>query len=72
MQIRLKECGSELVEVADNGGGVSPANYQALTLKYHTSKIAGFGDLQVGGRQLVLSDVEKELKPPYQVAAGDP
>ena len=30
--------GSELVEVADNGSGVDPANYQALTLKYHTSK----------------------------------
>ena len=33
------------MEVADNGGGVPPASYQALTLKYHTSKIAGFDDL---------------------------
>ena len=47
LQIRLKEYGSELVEVADNGAGVSPDNYQALTLKYHTSKISDFGDLQV-------------------------
>jgi len=48
-QIRLKEYGSELLEVADNGHGVSPDNYQALTLKYHTSKIGGFEDLQVCG-----------------------
>lgn len=45
-QVRLKEYGSELVEVADNGHGVAPENYQALTLKYHTSKISEFGDLQ--------------------------
>ena len=29
VQIRLKEYGSELLEVADNGHGVSPDNYQA-------------------------------------------
>ena len=29
----------------DNGGGVSPANYAALTQKYATSKIACFEDL---------------------------
>ncbi|KAI7836307.1 hypothetical protein COHA_009815 [Chlorella ohadii] len=46
IEIRLKEYGSELLEVADNGHGVSPDNYQALTLKYHTSKIEGFDDLQ--------------------------
>ena len=49
-QVRLKEYGGELVEVADNGHGVSPGNYQALTLKYHTSKITDFGDLQAGGQ----------------------
>ncbi len=47
MQIRLKEYGSELLEVADNGMGVAPKYYQALTLKYHTSKISNFQDLQV-------------------------
>lgn len=45
-QIRLKEYGAELLEVADNGAGVAPSNYQALTLKYHTSKLGGFEDLQ--------------------------
>eukprot|EP00897_Mesotaenium_endlicherianum_P008423 jgi/Mesen1/7609/ME000397S06672 len=46
VEVKLKEYGSELIEVADNGPGVSPANYQGLTLKYHTSKIAAFTDLQ--------------------------
>ena len=36
--MRLKEHGSELVEVSDNGCGVAPASYAALTAKYHTSK----------------------------------
>ncbi|GIL65778.1 hypothetical protein Vafri_19404 [Volvox africanus] len=44
-QVRLREYGSALVEVADNGRGVPPADYQALTLKYHTSKISSFDDL---------------------------
>ena len=33
--------------MADNGSGVAPPNYQALTLKYHTSKLGDFEDLQV-------------------------
>ena len=37
-QVRLKEHGSELVEVSDNGNGVPPTAYAALTAKYHTSK----------------------------------
>lgn len=43
--MRLKEYGSELIEVADNGTGVSPENYAALTKKYHTSKISNFQDV---------------------------
>eukprot|EP00249_Psilotum_nudum_P020639 c27788_g1_i2 orf=360-2978(-) len=46
IEIKLKDYGAESVEVADNGCGVSPQNYQALTLKYHTSKISDFADLQ--------------------------
>lgn len=46
MQVRLREYGSELIEVADNGHGVPPSNYQALTLKHHTSKLTSFDDLQ--------------------------
>ena len=48
-QIRLKDHGSELIEVADNGCGVEKRNYTALTLKYHTSKISDFADLEVRG-----------------------
>ena len=44
--MRLKEHGSELIEVADNGCGVQPESYEALTLKYHTSKLRSFNDLQ--------------------------
>ncbi|CAI5497776.1 unnamed protein product [Closterium sp. Naga37s-1] len=46
VEVRLKDLGAELIEVADNGCGVAPPNWQALTLKYHTSKIAHFSDLQ--------------------------
>ncbi len=45
-QVRLSEYGSKLIEVADNGHGVSPENYEALTLKYHTSKLSEFAGLQ--------------------------
>jgi len=40
-QVRLKEHGSELVEVSDNGSGVAPEHYASLTAKYHTSKARG-------------------------------
>lgn len=45
IDIRLKEYGSELIEVADNGCGVAPENHAGLALKYHTSKISTFTDL---------------------------
>ena len=43
--MRLKEHGSELIEVADNGCGLRPDDYEAFALKYHTSKISSFGDV---------------------------
>ena len=46
-QVRLKDYGSELIEVADNGHGISPENYESATMKYCTSKINAFSDLQV-------------------------
>ncbi|RZC32950.1 mismatch repair endonuclease PMS2 [Asbolus verrucosus] len=46
IDIRLKEYGSELIEVSDNGKGVVKENFQALTLKHYTSKIKQFDDLQ--------------------------
>ncbi|KAI1895982.1 hypothetical protein AGOR_G00090120 [Albula goreensis] len=45
VEIRLKEYGAELVEVADNGKGVEEANFEGLTLKHHTSKLSSFSDL---------------------------
>ncbi|KAM6964547.1 mismatch repair endonuclease PMS2 isoform 2-T2 [Tautogolabrus adspersus] len=45
IDVRLKECGAELVEVSDNGKGVEEANFEALTLKHHTSKLQEFSDL---------------------------
>ena len=45
IEVRLKDHGAELIEVADNGRGVAPADHEALTLKYHTSKLATFEDL---------------------------
>ena len=47
-EVRLKEHGSELVEVCDNGCGVEEENFKALTLKHHTSKIRDFADLEMG------------------------
>jgi DNA mismatch repair protein PMS2 len=38
IDIRLKEHGSELIEVAENGCVIAPHNHEALTLKYHTSE----------------------------------
>ena len=47
--IRVKEYGSELVEVVDNGSGIDPENFQALTLKHWTSKIQEFSDVATVG-----------------------
>ena len=45
MEVKLKEFGLDLIEVSDNGSGVSPSNYEGLALKYHTSKLSMFSDL---------------------------
>ncbi|XP_026677610.1 mismatch repair endonuclease PMS2-like isoform X2 [Diaphorina citri] len=45
VEVKLKDYGSELVEVTDNGGGVHEDNYEGLTLKHHTSKLREFTDL---------------------------
>lgn len=46
IEIFLKEYGSELLEVHDNGSGVKSDNFEKLTLKHYTSKIREFEDLQ--------------------------
>eukprot|EP00039_Didymoeca_costata_P023879 m.8578 g.8578 ORF g.8578 m.8578 type:complete len:899 (-) comp3926_c0_seq1:73-2769(-) len=45
VEIKLRENGLERVEVTDNGSGVREAEFQALTLKHHTSKIRDFNDV---------------------------
>lgn len=47
VQVRLKEYGSELIEVADNGSGIASHDYQSATLKHYTSKLTDFRDLEV-------------------------
>jgi len=65
-QVRLKEHGAELIEVADNGCGVRPDGYQALTLKYHTSKLRCFGDLQARRRRAAALPAALRRRPrPY-------
>ncbi|KAF2905218.1 hypothetical protein ILUMI_00942 [Ignelater luminosus] len=46
IEVRLKEYGSELLEVSDNGSGVRKENFQSLTLKHYTSKLREFSDLE--------------------------
>lgn len=46
-QVRLRDRGAELIEVSDNGTGIEEANWEAVALKYHTSKLSSFDDLQV-------------------------
>ena len=46
IEVRLKEYGSELIEVADNGHGVAQENYESLALKHYTSKLVTFEDLE--------------------------
>ncbi|XP_035233556.1 mismatch repair endonuclease PMS2-like, partial [Stegodyphus dumicola] len=45
IDVKLKEYGSEFIEVIDNGKGVKKSDFQNLTLKHHTSKIEDFSDL---------------------------
>lgn len=43
--MRFKNQGLEAIEVQDNGGGISPQNYDTLALKHHTSKLSTYNDL---------------------------
>lgn len=46
IEVKVKEFGSESVEVSDNGTGIAPENFFGLTAKHHTSKIKEFIDLE--------------------------
>ncbi|KAJ8716237.1 hypothetical protein PYW08_013522 [Mythimna loreyi] len=45
IDIRFKNYGIDLIEVSDNGTGVTEDNFGALTLKYYTSKLSEYSDL---------------------------
>mgnify|MGYP001289697475 CR=1 FL=1 len=46
IEVRLKEHGTDLLEVADNGSGIAPENLDGVALRHHTSKLSEFDDLQ--------------------------
>lgn len=46
IDIRLKEYGSELIEVSDDGTGVAKEDRKVLMKKYYTSKLSSFDDLE--------------------------
>ncbi|KAF4512984.1 hypothetical protein G6O67_000307 [Ophiocordyceps sinensis] len=45
IDVRFKNQGLDLIEVQDNGSGISPANYPSVALKHHTSKLSTFTDI---------------------------
>ncbi|KAH8681413.1 hypothetical protein BX600DRAFT_429356 [Xylariales sp. PMI_506] len=45
LEVRFKNQGLDSVEVQDNGGGISPHNYETLALKHYTSKLSTYEDL---------------------------
>ena len=73
IDVRLAHHGAGSIEVVDNGAGVTKANYQALTRKYHTSKLSNFADLEqvssFGFRGEALSSI-CELATRFEVKEG--
>jgi len=45
IEVRLRDSGSELLEVIDNGSGVRPENHALLATRHATSKIRQYDDL---------------------------
>ncbi|KAJ5720538.1 uncharacterized protein N7483_008472 [Penicillium malachiteum] len=45
IEIRFKDNGLDLIEVQDNGSGISPENYENVALKHYTSKLSSYTDL---------------------------
>ncbi|CAM1511107.1 Fc.00g086200.m01.CDS01 [Cosmosporella sp. VM-42] len=45
IDVRFRNQGLDLIEIQDNGSGISPANYTALALKHHTSKLSSYSDI---------------------------
>ncbi|KAK5998173.1 DNA mismatch repair protein PMS2 [Cladobotryum mycophilum] len=45
IDVRFKNQGLDLIEVQDNGSGISPENYPSVALKHHTSKLSSYTDI---------------------------
>jgi len=45
VDIKLREMGSEMIEVSDNGVGVEERNFKGMTVKHATSKLREFTDI---------------------------
>ncbi|KAG8166845.1 hypothetical protein KVR01_002534 [Diaporthe batatas] len=45
IDVRFKNQGLDLIEVQDNGTGISPENHESLALKHFTSKLSTYSDL---------------------------
>ncbi|KAJ5662208.1 uncharacterized protein N7477_009824 [Penicillium maclennaniae] len=45
IEIRFRNNGLDLIEVQDNGSGISPENYENVALKHYTSKLSSYDDL---------------------------
>ncbi|OCK78194.1 DNA mismatch repair protein MutL [Lepidopterella palustris CBS 459.81] len=45
IDVRFKNHGLDSVEVQDNGGGISPEDYETIALKHYTSKLSSYDDL---------------------------
>ena len=45
IEVNFKNNGLDLIEVRDNGFGISPSNYGSVALKHFTSKLSSYDDL---------------------------
>ncbi|KAF7548304.1 hypothetical protein G7Z17_g7146 [Cylindrodendrum hubeiense] len=45
IDVRFKNQGLDLIEIQDNGTGISPDNYPSVALKHHTSKLSSYSDI---------------------------
>lgn len=47
IEVTFGEYGTKFLEITDNGCGIDASDYEALCLKYHTSKLSSFEELSL-------------------------